>query len=118
MIQERNGSDAGAAAWRELRRETIPERTRWERRSGQWRALALAREVFGAETGTRLEGFPPRGGFKGLLHLEVPFLDLDDHRDRESLFLALASADPVLERVPLVFVFVPVPELQAAERGG
>jgi hypothetical protein len=118
LIQESDGAAAHHAGWWEIRRETIPGRTRWERRAGQWRAVDLAREVFGEGAAGRLEGFPPRGGFKGLVHLEVPFRDMEDHRAREDLFLALASSDPVLERVPLVFVFAPVPEAVVAERRG
>lgn len=118
MIQETDGSGTGHAGWSELRQERIPERTRWERRAGQWRAVALAREVFGESAMGRLDGFPSRGGFGGLLHLEVPFRDLDDHRQREDLFLLMSSRDPVLRRCPLVFVFQPVPEPAAGRKGG
>jgi hypothetical protein len=109
VIRESERGGGPDAHWREIRREIIPARTRWERRAGQWRAVRIARMVFGDRTTGRLEGFPPRGGFSGLLHLEVPFHDLEDHRARERLFLALAGADPVLARVPLVFSFAPDP---------
>jgi hypothetical protein len=105
LIQDGRRREGAGPGWLELRREQVPARTRWERRSGQWRALALARYVFGEEASARLDGFPPRGGFRGLLHLEVPFLDLADHREKEALFLAMASVDPVLEQVPLIYVF-------------
>jgi hypothetical protein len=118
LIHDGRRREGAGPGWLELRREQIPARTRWERRSGQWRALALARYVFGAEASARLDGFPPRGGFRGLLHLEVPFLDLEDHREKETLFLAMASADPVLEQVPLVYVFEPVAEWVEVGGGG
>lgn len=110
MIRDDERYEEVAMGWHELRRETIPSRDRWERRAGQWRAVELARAVFGDEARGRLEGFPPRGGFRGLLELEVPFASLDEHRELEGIFLRLAGEDPVLERVPLVFAFVPVPE--------
>lgn len=90
----------------ERRVETRP----WELRAAQWRAWALAEAAFGV--GVRLSlsraGGPP-DTFRGLLNLAVPFRDLRDHRERERLFLAWAHRDPVLERVPFVFVFEPVP---------
>jgi hypothetical protein len=85
------------------------ERNPWEVRSAQWRAWALAEEAFGEGVRTYLAG---RGGyrpFQGLLTISVPFRTLQDHRHRESLFLAWASRDPVLTRVPFVFIFAPAP---------
>ena len=81
----------------------------WRIRSAQWRAVALAEAAFGQRVTGRLAG---RGGFdrfKGLLTLSVPFRGLEDHRYRESLFLAWTSQDPVLSRVPFVFIFFPEP---------
>ena len=81
----------------------------WRVRSAQWRAVALAEAAFGRGVIGRLAG---RGGldrFKGLLTLSVPFRDLADHRYREALFLTWTSQDPVLSRVPFVFVFQPEP---------
>ena len=82
----------------------VQERDRWEARAAQWRARELAEAVFGGEVEARLDG-PKRGPFRGLLHLDVPFADLAEHRRRERAFLAAAVADPVLARMPLVFVF-------------
>lgn len=85
------------------------ERSPWRVRSAQWRAFVLAQAAFGPGVSAHLSG---RGGyeaFRGLLSLTVPFRALDDHRYRESLFLAWASTDPVLSRVPLLFVFQPEP---------
>jgi hypothetical protein len=45
-----------------------------------------------------------RGDIRGLLCLDVPFDDLEAHRTRESAFLASAAADPLLSRIPLVYV--------------
>ena len=91
---------------RESRRAT---RERWEVRAAQWKALELAREAFGDDAAAGLAPYPARGGFRGMVRLAVPFQDLDDHRDREDRFLALAGRDALLQRVPLVFVFDPVP---------
>jgi hypothetical protein len=48
-------------------------------------------------------------GLRGLLTLRVPFGDLRDHQAREAVFLGWAKEDDVLARVPLIFVFEPVP---------
>ena len=79
----------------------------WELRSAQWRAWDLAEAAFGTEVSVSLVGRPGHQNFRGLLYLSVPFRDLDDHRWRESLVLSWAGQDPVLTRVPLVFVFEP-----------
>jgi hypothetical protein len=81
----------------------------WELRSAQWRAWALAERAFEAGVTTSLVGRPGYPSFRGLLHLQVPFHDLADHDARQSLFLSWAGRDPVLSRVPLVFVFEPKP---------
>ena len=39
----------------------------------------------------------------------IPFSDLADHEYRQDLFLSWAKTDPILSRVPLVFVFEPNP---------
>ena len=39
--------------------------------------------------------------------LEVPFTDLQTHRSREDRFLAAVDSDPVLSRVPLVYILGP-----------
>ena len=82
----------------------VRERDRWETRAAQWRARALAEAVFGGEVEARLTG-QMRGPFRGLLHLDVPFRDLPDHRARADVFLSAVGADPVCGRVPFVFVF-------------
>jgi len=82
-------------------------RGRWEVRAAQWRARELAELVFGGVSASSLIGIRPHGALRGLLELEVPFEGLDSHREREAHFMAAAAADPVLARVPLVFVFAP-----------
>jgi len=77
---------------------------RWEVRAAQFRALELAREAFGHTARGSLMALRHRGDIRGLLCLDVPFDDLDAHRRRESTFLALAAADPLLSRIPLVYV--------------
>ncbi len=81
----------------------------WELRSAQWRAWFLAEGVFGSGVTVALVGRPGYPSFRGLLYLAVPFKDLTDHTKRQSLFLSWAGEDPVLSRVPLVFVFEPKP---------
>lgn len=89
--------------------EVEEERRRWEVRVAQWRALALAQAVFGVKAAARLEGRRSTGqSFRGLLRLDVPFEDLGTHRERERTFVACAAQDPVLNRVPFVYVFEPV----------
>jgi hypothetical protein len=85
------------------------ERSPWRVRSAQWRAWALAEAAFGAGVRTHLAGRGRYGSFRGLLTITVPFRTLEDHRYRESLFLAWASRDPALTRVPFVFIFHPEP---------
>ena len=85
------------------------DRKPWEVRSAQWRAWALAEGAFGAGVRVHLSGRHAYQGIRGLLTLTVPFQDLADHRARESHFLSWAARDPILTRVPLIFVFQPEP---------
>jgi hypothetical protein len=85
------------------------EKHPWELRSAEYRALGLAQLAFGRDVRISLAGRPGYPSFRGLLYLTVPFRDLSDHHARQSLFLSWAGADPVLGRVPLVFVFEPNP---------
>lgn len=92
------------------RRRLDVERQRWERRSAQWRAMELAQAVFGEEeTLVELASYPSRNGFHGLLHVRVPFDDLESHRAREARFTELVDRDEILSRLPMVFVFDPIP---------
>ena len=77
---------------------------RWEVRAAQYRALSLAQETFGDPARGSLLALRHEGSIRGLLHLEVPFLDLDTHREREQVFMSRAAEDPVLSRVSLVYV--------------
>ena len=83
------------------------ERRPWEVRAAQWRAWALAEGAFGKGVQVRLSGRGVHEGFRGLLTLVVPFSSLGEHRIRESIFLSWARSDPVITRVPLLFVFEP-----------
>jgi hypothetical protein len=85
------------------------DRKPWEVRSAQWRAWTLAEAAFGTGVQVLLSGRTGYQGIRGLLTMSVPFRDLSDHRGRESLFLNWVSRDPVLARVPLIFVFQPDP---------
>jgi hypothetical protein len=101
--------DIMGPGWEEHREARRRQQERWEVRAAEWKVLELARHVFGAGTGIRLSRHPGRGAFRGLLHLEVPFRSLKDHRFREHRFLALAAREELLTRVPVVYVFDPVP---------
>ena len=114
ILQPRNGGSFGDSEAMEhvdpflaRRVETRP----WELRSARWRAWSLAEMVFGNEVTVSLVGRPGHQDFRGLLYLSVPFRDLPDHKNRESIFLTWAGLDPILTRVPLVFVFEPNPML-------
>lgn len=85
------------------------ERRPWEVRSAQWRAWELAEMVFGKGVRVTLAGQGGYETFRGILNLSVPFSSMDDHRSRESIFLAWIHEDPILSRVPLVFIFHPDP---------
>ena len=86
----------------------IDERERWEVRAAQWRARELAEVVFGGEVEARVTG-RIRGAFRGVLHLDVPFAGLAEHRAREGVYMAAIARDPVVSRVPFVVVFGPRP---------
>lgn len=96
-------------------RQIETERVGWTIRSAQWRARALAEEAFGGEVEVSLQPGSPAAAaasaapFRALLHLRVPFDDLERHRFREGLFDAWAARDPVLARVPFLYVFEPRP---------
>jgi len=83
------------------------QRARWEVRAAEWRAREIAEAVFGRVASASLTGLRPAGPLRGLLHMEVPFPSLQEHRDRERLFLAAVRTDPILTQVPLVYVFGP-----------
>lgn len=85
--------------------DRVQGRRRWEARTAQWRARALAEAVFGGEVEARLAGHGGGHAFRGLLHLDVPFAGLERHREGEARFLAAAARDPVLSGVPFVYVF-------------
>ncbi len=112
MILERDGE--GKEVWLEYHEERRSARFRWSLRAAQWRALEIARAVFGQEAEARLASYGRGGGFDGLLYLRVPFHGLDDHLSREHRFTWLAGADEVLEQVPLIFVFEAVPPVRGA----
>ncbi len=116
MIWEAEDPEVMGPGWEERRDVREESREHWERRAAQWAALALAREIFGEWTQASLARYPSRGAFRGLLTLRVPFLGLEDHRQRELLFTSLAARDPVLEQVPLLFVFEPVARIRTVGR--
>ncbi len=106
-----HGADAEPDHPRLLQRPFSPaeQRARWEVRAAQWRAQDIAESVFGRIESASLLSLRAAGPLRGLLHFEVPFRDLDVHRDREQRFLAAVETDPILAQVRLVYVFVPRP---------
>jgi hypothetical protein len=88
-------------------------RERWEARAAQWRARHIAELVFGGEVAARLSG-RGRPPFRGMLELDVPFTDLETHREKEGVFLACVARDPLLASVP--FIYVIGPAVEAAPR--
>jgi|GEM_PF-976655 hypothetical protein len=83
------------------------QRARWQVRAAQWRAHELAHLVFGGVSDMGLIGMRLGGEMRGLLRLDVPFDDLDLHRDREARFMAAVATDPLLSSVPLLYVIGP-----------
>jgi hypothetical protein len=73
----------------------------------QWRAQEFGQEAFGPATESSLFAARTSGPLRGLLRMHVPFTDLDLHREREARFLAAAAQDPILTRIPLVYVLGP-----------
>lgn len=95
--------------WGEHREHRLVRKERWKVRAAEWKVLELVQLVFGADASVRLARYPARATFRGLMSVQVPFLNLTDHRLREAVFLALAGGEAVLEQVPLIYVFDPVP---------
>lgn len=95
--------------WEERREARQEERALWTVRTAAFVALSLAQKVFGPDSEVRRMPFPGRSGIDGLLTLRVPMdvNELEAHRGREQLFLALAGVDPVLRQTRLLFVFEP-----------
>ena len=85
------------------------QRARWEVRAAQWRARDIAESVFGRVESASLLSLRAAGPLRGLLHLEVPFRDLEVHRDREQRFLAAVETDSILAQIRLVYIFAPEP---------
>jgi hypothetical protein len=101
------GADPDRDAPRLQQRPLTPaeRRARWEVRAAQWRARELAERVFGDVSAMGVTGIRADGPLRGLMRLDVPFEDLDDHRAREERFLAAVESDPLLASVRLVYVF-------------
>lgn len=82
-------------------------RARLEVWAAAWRAREVAEAVFGGVGASALLGARAEGPLRGLLRLDVPFVDLHVHQEREARFRAAVAADPVLSRVRLVYVVGP-----------
>lgn len=79
----------------------------WEADAARWRAGALAEALFGEGVVPRLRSARGAAGFRALVELEVPFHDLDRHRELEGRFLREAGRDEILARIPTLFIFTP-----------
>ena len=105
------------------RRDREEQTRRWEIRAAQWRALDLARAIWGEAVSASLSGYASRADFRGLLHLDVPVpldgegIDLDGHREREDRFTRAAGSDPVLRQVPLIYIFDLSPAVDVSSSG-
>jgi hypothetical protein len=73
----------------------VHQQDRWQARAAQWRACVLAKVVFEGGVGACLAGQGVRDPFRGFV----------EHREREGRFLAAAGRDPLLARIPFLFVF-------------
>lgn len=98
------------------------ERHRWTLQTARWRARELAEAIFGDDVPVSLEPGPPGSAaplvFRGSLRLSVPFDGLARHRIKERLFTSFAAEDPVLSRVPLLYMFDVDPCRIGAGEGG
>jgi hypothetical protein len=83
------------------------QRARWAVRAAQFRAHEIAESIFGRVRSSSLLGLRAAGPQRGLLEMRVPFDGLEAQLAREASFLAAAREDPILARVPLVYVFAP-----------
>lgn len=101
----RTENDREGTTLLDLRRQRAWVEQRWQLRAAQWRAMDLAESVFGGRVRVHVDGALLEGPFRALLHIEVPFEGLRAHREREAVFTSAAGRDPVLTRVPLVYVF-------------
>jgi hypothetical protein len=110
LVPQVPGGREAPEAPRSSLQQTLTEEerlARWEVRAAQFRAHELALEAFGAPVRMHLMGLRTRGAMRGLLEMGVPFSDLAEHRSREARFLAAVDIDPLLSRVPLVYVLGP-----------
>lgn len=90
-------------------------RESWELRAVQWRAVEIAEAVFGGHVAPRVVESRGAQGFRAILELEVPFVDLDTHRSAEAVFVASSRRDEVLARSPMLVLFSPRPDVRAAD---
>ena len=87
--------------------EFAERRARKEVRAATWRAREIAEVVFGRVIQSSLVGLRLDGRLRGLMRLDVPFVDLHAHEDRQAQFIAAVNLDPILKRVSFVYVIGP-----------
>lgn len=101
------GPEADHPVLRQRPLTSAEARSRWEVRAAQWRAVELAELIFGSVTGIGVSGFRSDGPIRGMMRMAVPFSELQAHQARQARFLAAADADPILSRVPFIYVIGP-----------
>ena len=102
--------DLPASEWVRLHlqiSEPAERRARKEVSAAAWRAREIAEVVFGRVSESSLIGLRSDGPLRGLMRLDVPFINLRIHEDRQARFMAAVDLDPILERVNLVYVIGP-----------
>jgi hypothetical protein len=82
------------------------DRIAWAQ-AARWRAGALAETIFGGRVVPRLRSARGGAGFTSLVELEVPFVELERHRELEERFVRAAGMDEVLSLVPALYLFTP-----------
>ena len=87
--------------------EPAERQARREVRAAAWRAREIAEVVFGRVSESSLVGLRSDGPLRGLMRLDVPFVNLRMHEDRQAQFMAAVDLDPILERASLVYVIGP-----------
>ena len=87
--------------------EPAERQARREVRAAAWRAREIAEVVFGRVSESSLVGLRSDGPLRGLMRLDVPFVNLRVHEDRQAQFMAAVDLDPILERVGLVYAIGP-----------
>lgn len=102
-----HGPEPAHPSWSDRSLTQEERRGRWGVQAAHFRARELAEDVFDGPVRTGLLGVRSTGPMRAILRIDVPFSGLDRHHELERRFLERAHLDPVLSRVPLVYVLGP-----------